>query len=254
MAVRRTRRSCSAGGCGPRRASRCSGRRSTPAARRITSASAGARQLRHRLGAKSVAEIYQGGHRAVPTRSSRRTSDEDPIADCSTGGCRAQGAAAAQRHDLALEPRPATASPTASRTSGSRTACCPQGRARRRDRQCRHVARIDESRRARHPEVNRMMPFETARVNFVSAARQAWRRTRCGSTGAEHSATSSSSTSCSPWPTTASRRAGSKTPTALTFSTSSSAGFGPATRGRVILGSLGASCATRAPPGSDSTV
>jgi CBS domain-containing protein len=42
---------------------------------------------------------------------------------------------------------------------------------------------------ARHPEVNRMMPFETARANFVSAARQGLASHQVWIDGSEHSAT-----------------------------------------------------------------
>ena len=43
---------------------------------------------------------------------------------------------------------------------------------------------------ARHPEVNRMMPFEAARANFVSAARQGLASHQVWIDGSEHSATS----------------------------------------------------------------
>jgi CBS domain-containing protein/gamma-glutamylcysteine synthetase len=43
---------------------------------------------------------------------------------------------------------------------------------------------------ARHPEVNRMMPFETARANFVSAARQGLASHQVWIDGSEHSAAS----------------------------------------------------------------
>ena len=52
------------------------------------------------------------------------------------------------------------------------------------------MARVDEGRRDPYPEINRTMPFEAARANFVSAARQGLASHQVWLDGSEHSATS----------------------------------------------------------------
>ena len=114
---------CSAGGSGPRRASRCSARRSTRAS---TSSTCARREARVSFGTRwveeSIVEIFRED--IARFRALVGTDlDEDPMALLDRGEMpAAQGAAPAQRHDLPLEPRRATASPTASRTCASRTA------------------------------------------------------------------------------------------------------------------------------------
>ena len=55
--------------------------------------------------------------------------DEDPVEVLARGDIpRAAGAAAAQRHDLPLEPARSTTSSAAARTCAWRTACCPPAR------------------------------------------------------------------------------------------------------------------------------
>ena len=104
---------------------------------------------------------------------------------------------------------------------------------------------------ARHPEVNRMMPFETARANFVAAARQGLTSHQVWIDGNEHSATSLALDVLLPLADEGLASTGSMTPTALAISTSSSAGCGRATRGRAGSSARSERCATRAPPGSD---
>ena len=106
----------------------------------------------------------------------------------------------------------------------------------------------------RHPEVNRMMPFEQARANFVAAARQGLASHQTWLDGEEHTATSARPRR----PAAAGRRRArrsraSTAPTATATSASSSGGSGRA-HGVALDAQLAQRrCATRAPPGSGST-
>ena len=106
LAAPPTRRCCSASGCGPRRASRCSSSRSTPAGPATTCATRSARvTFGNGWVDDSVLEIFREDiARFRPLVGT--DVDEDPLAVLDGGpGARAQGAAPAQRHGLPLEPR-----------------------------------------------------------------------------------------------------------------------------------------------------
>ena len=170
----RTRRCCSASGCGPRRASRSSSSRSTPGGPATTCASAAPASRSGPAGcSESVAELYREDitrHRPVlapddyddPFEAHRRGSGAEP-----------DGAAAAHRHGVALEPRVLRRLRAACRTSASRTGCCRPGRAwSTRWPTPRCGSGLMRAVGTRHHDVSRLMEFEQARANLVAAARQ----------------------------------------------------------------------------------
>ena len=156
---RPTRRCCSAGGCGTRRASRSSSSRSTRAARAPRARGAGRASTSATAGCEhSVLEIYREdvarfrtlvGDRARrgPARRARRGARCPSSRRCACTTARSTAGTA-----------PATASPTASRTCASRTACCPSGPThRRRDRQRRVLVRPDAARlAARYDDITKV--------------------------------------------------------------------------------------------------
>ena len=209
----RTRRCCSASGCGPRRGSPCSSSRSTPAGPATTCASAAPRvTFGDGWVSSSVAELYQEDiTRFRPVlapdeyddpfgRAGRRAGpDASPPCACTPARC---GAGTG----------PATASrPTAMRrTCASRTGCCRPGRARRRGRQRRAVARADAgARRRATPRSAGTMPFEQARAQLRRRRPPGPRRPAdLARRRGAHRPSRSRSTSCCRWPPRASTRSG----------------------------------------------
>ena len=90
--------------------------------------SLGAGDVRQRLGDVVDHRAVPRGHHPVPA-GARARRPRRPVRRARRGSrSEPAGAAPAHRHGVALEPRAATASPTASRTCASRTGCCRRAR------------------------------------------------------------------------------------------------------------------------------
>ena len=254
---RPTRRCCSASGCGPRRASRCSSSRSTPAARPRTCASA---QARVTFGTRWVQRV---GRRDLPARTSRAsararrpTLDEDPMAELEPRrGAAPQGAAAAQRHGLSLEPRLLRHLGDGQAAPAHREPRAAVGAEhRRRDRERRALARVDEGAPTRVP---RDQPDDAVRAGAGELLRRPPARALVDAGVARRRRASgrraSRSTCCCRWPPRGWPRWASTTPTSSATSASSSAGCAPGTPGRGGPSCRSPRCSTRARVGSAST-
>ena len=227
---------CSASGCGPRRASRCSARPSTRAGTgQHMRETRGARQLRHALGRASRSSRSSARTSRASARSSAPTATRIRWPCSSAARCRSSRRCGCTTARSIAGTAPASASPTARPHLRIENRVMPAGPSTaRRDRERGVLARDDAGApRARPGDQPHDADSTRPRANFYAAAREGLsshsgvaRRRRAS--GASRSCWTCS---CRPpprgWP-----RWASTTPTSSATSASSSAGCAPGAPGR----------------------